>query len=57
MFLCLANVNEMIIEISLKIDKCVFLTEAQQKVLEMLLKKHMHSNVDSGIKFFNLLHK
>ena len=35
----------------------VFLTEAQRKVLGILLKKFLHGNVDAAIKLFKLLSK
>ena len=49
--------NEMLIEPHLAMVECGFLAEAQRKVLGILLKKSMHSNVDAAIKFFKLSSK
>ena len=49
--------NEMFIEPHPAMVECGFLTEAQRKVLGILLKKSMYGNVDAAIKFFKLLSK
>ena len=49
--------NEIFIEPHPAMVECGFLTEAQRKVLGILLKKSMHGNVNATINFFKLLSK
>jgi len=47
--------NEMYIKPHPALVACGFMTEAQRKILAILLKKSMYGNVDAEFKFFKLL--